>query len=376
MKILYNIPGTYRAAGMERVLANKANWLARHGYEVVVVTTEQQGRPSAFAMDDSIRCVDLGIGYEDNNGGSLVSKILGYPWKQICHRGKLSRLIKFEKPDVIVSMFGNDEAFVPALAKRHGAKSVLEIHFSRFKRLQYGRAGLWGMIDRWRSENDKKVAARFDDFVVLTEEDRIYWGDMPNIRVIPNACPLAFNETKVPNDPKVVLAVGRYNFQKQFDKLIDAWSLVAKECPGWSLRIVGEGEERAFLEKKIMDYGLQDRVILGRTEKDMATVYQEAAMLVVSSRYEGLPMVMIEAQKAGLPIVSFACKCGPRDIITDEEDGFLVEEGNTVELADRIFELIHDEEMRHRMGESAKLASQRFDEEKIMKQWVELFARR
>ena len=85
MKLLYNIAGTYRPAGMERVLTNKANWLAAHGYEVIIVTTDQKGRKPYFELDPSIRCVDLGIGYEDNNGGSLLNKIINYHFKQRRH---------------------------------------------------------------------------------------------------------------------------------------------------------------------------------------------------------------------------------------------------------------------------------------------------
>ena len=79
MKLLYLIAGTYRAAGMEKVLADKANWLVRHGYEVVIATTDQRGQEPAFPMDPSIRMVDLGINYEATNGGSFLKKAAALP---------------------------------------------------------------------------------------------------------------------------------------------------------------------------------------------------------------------------------------------------------------------------------------------------------
>jgi len=372
MKIIYNIAGTYRPAGMERVLANKTRALAEDGYELVVVTTDQRGQKPAFEFHPSIRFIDLGVNYEENNGGSFLNKVIHYPGKQLKHRIRVARVLKREKADVVVSMFCNDAAFLPKI--KDGSMKVLEIHFSRFKRLQYGRTGLWALADKWRSKNDLKVVQRFDKFVVLTEEDKQYWGNLQNIQVIPNARTFVVEEPATLDD-KVVLAVGRYNSQKQFDKLIDAWALVAKECPGWTLRLVGDGEERDFLQKRIADNRLEDRVILGKAESDMVSVYKHASILALSSRYEGLPMVLLEAQAVGLPIVSFACKCGPKDVITDGVDGFLVEEGDVTELADKLFLLIKDGELRKLMGRAAYENSARYAEDKIMAEWKDLFTR-
>jgi glycosyltransferase involved in cell wall biosynthesis len=358
MKLIYLIAGTYRPAGMERVLANKANWFAGQGADVLIVTTDQRGRESAFAMDPRIRTVDLGIGYEDNNGGSFVSKLLLYPFKQLKHRRRLTALLKREKADVVVSMFCNDASFVPGI--KDGSHKVLEIHFSRYKRLQYGRKGLWALADKWRSANDARVAARFERFVVLTDEDAGYWGKMPNIRVIPNARTFTF-DTPSSLENRQVLAVGRYSYQKAFDRLVAAWKMIDTE--GWTLRIAGAGD--ALPE-------LPDNVKTGLSE-DMKQEYLDSSIFALSSRYEGLPMVLLEAQAAGLPIVSFTCKCGPRDVVTDGVDGILVEEGDVRGLAKALKRLMDDRELRRKMGEAAYKASDRFDEEKIMRQWLQLF---
>ena len=358
MKLIYLIAGTYRPAGMERVLANKAGWFAGKGHDVLIVTTDQRGRESAFAMDPRIRTVDLGIGYEDNNGGSFVSKLLLYPFKQLKHRRRLTALLKREKADVVVSMFCNDASFVPGI--KDGSHKVLEIHFSRYKRLQYGRKGLWALADKWRSANDARVAARFERFVVLTDEDAGYWGTMPNIRVIPNARTFTF-DTPSSLENRQVLAVGRYSYQKAFDRLVAAWKMIDTE--GWTLRIAGAGDELP---------DLPDNVKTGLSE-DMKQEYLDSSIFALSSRYEGLPMVLLEAQAAGLPIVSFTCKCGPRDVVTDGVDGILVEEGDVRGLAKALKRLMDDRELRRKMGEAAYKASDRFDEEMIMRQWLQLF---
>lgn len=360
MKLFYLIAGTYRAAGMERALANKANWLASRGYDVTIVTTDQRGREPAFPLDTSIKSVDLGIDYELTNGRSFLVKAAQYPLKQLRHRCRLGRLLKAEKPDVTVCMFNNDAAFVPRI--KDGSRKVLEVHFSRFKRLQYGRGGLWALADKWRSRNDLKVASRFDRFVVLTQEDRGYWGELSNIRVIPNARTFAPGDLPQMAREKVVLAAGRYSHQKHFDALIEAWRRI--NTTGWTLRIAGEGDSLGELP---------ENVVTGPAA-DMKSEYARASIFALSSRYEGLPMVLLEAQAAGLPIVSFACKCGPRDVVTDGVDGFLVPEDDIASLAARLKQLMDDEPLRMRMSEAALMASERFDEQKIMSEWESLFA--
>lgn len=370
MKIVYCIAGTYNSGGMERVLANKANWLVRRGYELVIITTDQMGRKPFFELDSRIICFDLGINYEENNGKPFWNKVFNYPIKQFKHKRKLNKILKELRADIVISMFCNDAAIIPSV--KDGSKKLLEIHFSRFKRIQYGRTGVWKLADKLRSYNDLKVVYRYDRFIVLTEEDKKYWGDLENIQVIPNAISFTFNE---PSDltEKRVIAVGRYCYQKAFDRLIDAWNIVCQEVSDWTLYLVGEGEDRLALQGQIERLGLRDKIILGKSEVDMKTIYRNASLLVLSSRYEGLPMVLLEAQAAGLPIVSFMCKCGPKDVLEDGLDGILVQEGNVQALAEGILTIIRDDALRKRMGAMAYQRSNRYSEEYVMWQWVMLF---
>jgi glycosyltransferase involved in cell wall biosynthesis len=368
MYIIYNIAGLYRPAGMERVLTDKANWLAGHGHRVTIVTTEQKGRPNAFALDSRVRTIDLGIGYEDNNGASLWDKLVHYPAKQRKHRKLLEKILREEKPDITVSMFCNEVNLVPGI--KDGSKKVLEVHFSRFKRLQYGRKGLWAVADKLRSRQDARLIRRYDRFVVLTEEDKGLWGDTGNIRVIQNPvnfCP----GSPAPLDSKTVIAVGRYTYQKGLERLLDAWGLL--RIPGWSLRLVGDGEDREKLQAQIQKLELRDSVILGRAESDMASVYSGAALLVLPSRYEGLPMALLEAQAFGIPAVSFDCKCGPREIIRDAESGFIVPEGDVAALARAMERLMTDDGLRKKMGICAFKNADNWRTDRIMQKWISLF---
>ena len=370
MKILYCIACTCHSGGMERVLANKANYLARHGYEIVVVTTDQRGARPFFLLEPGIRCIDLGINYDENNGKSFLNKLLHYPLKQCRHKKRLKAVLMTERPDVTVSMFNNDAGFIPGI--KDGSAKLLEIHFSKFKRLQYGRKGVWKLADCWRSKQDEKTVRKFDRFVVLTEEDKAYWGNLPNIMVIPNAISGIPAETALLENKKVI-AVGRYAYQKGFERLVDAWYLLASRFPDWKLDIIGDGEERPLLEQRIHFYGLDRQVTLTRPTQEIGKVYQEASILASSSRYEGLPMVLLEAQAFGLPTVAFQCKCGPKDIVSDGINGYLVPEGDIAGMAQRLEILMKDEALRKRMGLKAKESALRFNEEVIMKKWMYTF---
>ena len=170
MRIVYCIAGTYNSGGMERVLANKANYLVSHGYEVFIITTDQRGKQPFFSLDERIRCYDLGINYEENNGKSLLNKIIHYPFKQWKHRKRLSELLRELRADIAISMFCNDVSFLWKI--KDGSRKILEIHFSRYKRLQYERKGAWKLADQWRSRMDEKTVKKYACFVVLTHEDK------------------------------------------------------------------------------------------------------------------------------------------------------------------------------------------------------------
>ncbi len=368
MHILYNIAGLYRPAGMERVLTDKAGWLVAHGHKVTILTTEQKGRRNAFPLDPRIETRDLAVGYEDNNGSRLLVKLLRYPVLQRRHRKALEAVLAELKPDITVSMFDNDVNLIPQM--RDGSRKVLEVHFSRFKRLQYGRRGLWALADRIRTRMDSRLVRKYDRFVVLTEEDKPNWGPMETIRVIANPVFLG-PDGPAPLDTKTVTSVGRYCHQKGFERLIEAWGLITRKT-GWTLRIVGDGELRPEMERQIASLGLQESVLLGRNS-DMAGVYRNASVLAVSSRYEGLSMALVESQTFGVPAVSFDCKCGPREIIRDGENGFLVPEGDVRGLAEALQKLIDDDGLRIRMGLSAYGGAGRWSPEVIMPQWIRLF---
>lgn len=370
MNILYTILGTYNSGGMERVLANKANYLAKLGYTVTIVTTDQRDKKPYFELDSSIILIDLKINYTDDLDKGILSRGISYFKKQKLHRKKLTEILFKVKPEITVSMFDNDASFITHIAD--GSKKVLEIHFSRFKRLQYGRKGIWKLIDTYRNKSDLKTVKKFDRFIVLTEEDKAYWGSLPNIEVIPNANSFT-SSTQASLTNNSVLAIGRFDYQKGFDDLIKIWQIVQQSNPKWKLNIYGHGPLENDLKKLISSCNLNDSIVLRSPIKDIKSVYLDHSILVMTSRYEGLPMVLLEGQVCGLPLVSYACKCGPKDIITDGSNGYIIDEGDKSQFASRLVSLMNNDSTRKTMGNNSLKNSENFTESKVMYKWIELF---
>lgn len=370
MKIAYCILGTFNSGGMERVLANKTNYLAKLGHDISIITTDQKNRKPYFDLHASIKQIDLGINYTENNSSGFLKKIFDYPRKQALHKKLLAEKLSEIQPDICVSLFDHEVGLLPDM--NDGSKKIVEIHFSRFKRLQYGRKGLWKFIDKYRSNKDLRTVQKFDKFVVLTQEDKSYWGDLPNIVVIPNAnsFPVAQRSQL---DSKNVIAVGRYDYQKRFEDLIDVWKLVHQEEPDWKLNIFGKGPERENLQNQINKLGLEDTLILKEPVRDIDKQYLSSSMIAMTSRYEGLPMALLEGQASGLPLISYTCKCGPKDIIQEGKNGYLLEEGDKVGMANKILTLIRDPELRDSMGQQAFEMSNNFSEAMVMEKWIQLF---
>lgn len=374
MKIIYCTHSTCNPGGMERVLLNKVTYLSQlPGWKVAVVTTDQHQRPPFYPFPEKVRMTDLGINYSEDNGKGAWKKITGYLRKRKEHKRKLTALLLKEKPDIVVSLYPSESSFIPDI--KDGSKKVLELHYCKFFRLQYGRKGLLGWIDKLRTRQDEQIVRRFDKFVVLTNEDRGYWGNLPNIEVIPNA---AMHVSDAYSDVmnKRVIAVGRLDYQKGFDRLVQAWQLVRHtgKFTDWKLDIFGQGEWREMLQQMIDKAELQDSVRLNRPTKQIGEEYVKSDMLVMSSNYEGFPMVMIEAMACGLPVVSFDYKCGPKDIIQPGINGLLVPNGDIQALADAMMKVMEDEAYRKMLSLNARKVVDTYSEQAVMSQWIRLFS--
>ncbi|HWV13485.1 MAG TPA: glycosyltransferase [Sphingobium sp.] len=187
--------------------------------------------------------------------------------------------------------------------------------------------------------------------------------------VIPNPtyAPIQLDDAR-PNGRRIV-AVGRLVPQKGFDLLLAAFAQVADRIPDWSLTIWGEGPERVRLEAQRDALGLRDRVALPGVTREHGGWLREADIFILSSRFEGWGIVIGEAMAAGVPVISFDCRWGPGEMISDGISGLLVPDGDIAALGEAIAALSADADQRLRLSEGARMAAQRFTIDRVLAQW-------
>ena len=363
--------------GIGRVTSIKANWFAEHGHDVWVVTANQCGERDYYELHPSIKRKDFAIGFQlGSDNGHLILKFIRKIGKMCRYRRELEQFILEVKPDIVVSTFTNDSDFLYKL--KDGSKKVLEFHFSHegFKsQMKYGPQTLKNkLLLTYRLRKHERIARKYDAFVVLTHEDAEAWKGYDNLHVIHNMLSFESQETATCKEKRVI-AVGRLDFQKKFDRLVDIWVLVNKECPEWKLDIFGQGIDKEKLQKQIHSLGLDKVIKINPPTKQIEREYQESSVFAMTSTYEGLPMTLLEAISYGLPCIAFSFPCGPRDIIEEGKSGYVIDEGDKEMFAKRLVELMRNDELRQEMGRNAKESSRKYSVDNIMGQWLALFSK-
>ena len=379
MKIVYCTPALYMAGGVERVLTMKANHLAEvYGYDITIILTEGADKPLFYPLSDKVNVVNLDIGFEVLWTCSFIRKIFVYLKKQRQYRKALERELLRIHPDITVSLLRREINFISSI--NDGSRKVGELHVNRanYRNFEGNKNIVKSVFAKWWMWNLVRHLRHLDRFVVLTEEDKAAWAELDNVVVIPNPLPFIEEHIHIKDAPqgkpqnKRILAVGRYAYQKGFDMLLTAWSEVEKRHSDWSLAIYGDGnrEEYVSLAERL---GIDmTRCHINPPTKDIRSEYADSSLFVMSSRFEGFGLVLIEAMSCALPVISFACPCGPKDIITDGS-GVLVDNGNIEKLAEAMDRLMADEPLRQRLAAGAFERSKAFHIDRIGERWNELF---
>ncbi len=367
MKIAYTISGIYNSGGMENILLQKANYLAEElEYDVTIITTDQDSRDTFFKISPKIKTIDLGVNYYKWRHTLLwhiIKTLLKYK-----HYKRLKKILFEQKYDIVISLMDFDLNLLHKI--KDGSKKVLESHFSKYRKSIASTNRLMSKIQYLRANSWNNTVMKYNRFVVLTEEDRQQWKNVQNCRVIPN---FITKQTAIKSQlkNKKVISIGRFTRQKGFDLLLKAWQQVVLKYPDWILTIIGGGDKTEY-ECLISQLNLTKSVVLKDPTNNIEYEYIDSSLYVLSSRYEGLPLVLLEAMSFGLPIVSFKCPCGPLDIVKPEF-GTLVEPNDCESLAKAIIEWIESDQKRMQAGEIAKECVQYYQQANIMKKWDSLF---
>jgi glycosyltransferase involved in cell wall biosynthesis len=198
-------------------------------------------------------------------------------------------------------------------------------------------------------------------------------GSGGRVVCIPNAAPDNDGGRRAQPDSRVVMAAGTLTRRKGFDRLLRAWALLAPDHPDWSVEIFGEGVEYDALDAHVHRLGLRRSVRLRGHSPKLMDELTRASLFAMTSRREGFPMVLLEAMSVGLPVVAYDCPTGPRDIVSDGVDGYVVPDGRTRLMAEALGRLMDDEDRRRRFGEGALEKARRYELATIAGRWDELF---
>lgn len=379
MRIVYIIDSLASKGGAERILSEKMSYMAdRYGYDVSVVTCYQDPvrQANVYPLSDKVRQVNLNIPYYSQYR-------YGYPlrlWKkwQLYQQLKrqLAATVRSIDPDILVGLGYFQADVVTAIRCR--AVKVVESHEARiFTMSDQGLQRSWLSqlyMRYYRSRYFRNVERQTDVVVTLTTGDAHEWRRVKRVEVIPNftMMPKAdagclFERTKR------VIAVGRLEWQKGFDRLIDIWAMVAPRHPDWHLDIFGSGTLEEMLKQQIHHAGLDDTIAIHPFSTNIREEYLKSSILAMTSRFEGFSLVLLEAMQNGVPIVAFDCPFGPSDVIVEDTSGYLVPDGNMSLYANRLDYLLSDAVLRQQMSQNALDIVRKYDVKSVMQRWRELF---
>ncbi len=366
-RLVYIVDSLAIFGGIERVVIDKINWLAKEPeYEVTLLTVNQGKHPVVFQLDSRVIRFDLNILFHRKYQFWGINRIV---YGMILHkrfRRQMEALLNKLSPHVIICTriyFIQDivkiSNKIPVVFEAHNSCSHEFEGDSFFRQLN---ALFW-----------YRFLKKIKMVVTLTKGDAEEWYKYnQNVRVIPNVVNLNKTNTYSNCSSKSVIFVGRYSYQKDIMTLLKIWRLVHKRYPEWVLNIFGGyGEQQ---EKILNEIGVNNlNIVLHNPKQSINEEYKRNSFLLLTSRYEPFGLVLPEAMSCGLPVVAFNCPYGPADIINDGIDGFLIANRCVEEYVEKVCLLIENEQLRIDMGKAGILSSQRFNECIIMPQWKKLF---
>jgi len=366
-KLLYVTDALAIHGGLERVLIDKANWLSTYGdYEVHILTTNQGNHPLPFSLNDKVFFEDLKIGFNHQYSYTGIKRLIFVIKLQKLFRKCLYEKFEEIKPDVVVCV---RQEFVADIIKvRENIPLVFESHSSRnsysFDNSTWRR--------KIRVQLMLRAVRHVQKVVALTIGDSTEWKKLKKeVCVIPNVVNLNNTEAYSSCKEKSVIFVGRFSEQKDIVSLLEIWKIVNRKHSDWQLKIFGDGELKEIYLSAIKD--MNANIFVHEPIVQIIEEYKKNSILLLTSFYEPFGLVLPEAMSCGLPVIAFDCPYGPSDIITDGVDGFLIKNRDIKAFADKVCQLIENEDLRRQMGQKGIVSSQRYRADVIMPQWISLF---
>ncbi|WP_074761438.1 glycosyltransferase [Xylanibacter ruminicola] len=352
--------------GIERVLIDKMNYLSTQlGYDVYMLTTCQGRHVIPYALDTRVHLDDLGIQfhkqYQYKGLKRLVDSYLRTKLFEKRFKEKLHEIL----PDIIICTTSDP---VYSIAKVKGKIPLIVESHSICKRTLFAK----GCYQRFRTFLLRNGLQKSTCIVALTEGDAIEWRKIhPHVEVIPNVVHLNNGSLSSLTEKRVIF-VGRFDYQKQPMEAIRIWKKVFSKHPDWHLEIYGEGEQEVDLIEKAKELNMN--IHIHKPVGDIFDCYRHSSLLISTSLFEPLGLVIPEAMSCGLPVIAYDCSYGPASIILDGTNGFLVNMNDREAMISKINLLISNVSLRQYMGKKALLSSSQYSADIIMPLWKRLFA--
>jgi glycosyltransferase involved in cell wall biosynthesis len=386
MKIRFLHANAYVGGGATRTTLSSAWALAERGHDVEVVSVLRRREVATFPVHPRVRVIPLVDEWSFKREPEPRA-----PVKRAVHASKRFAL---ERSTILGNRHDgrtkewhwlSDVRMLRWLRSVHdgviiGTRPAINLAIARYADPRVVRVAQDHMnLDSYRPKLRTAIQRQYGDLdavVTLTERDAEEYAALLNgstrVLSVPNGVPET-SGVRASLDSNVVITAGRLTRQKGYDRLLPAWAKVAAQRPGWQLQIYGAGPKDAPLQQQIDELAIGDTAqLMGRTS-EMFERMSESAFFVMTSRKEGLPMVLLEAMGIGLPVISYDCPTGPRDVISDGVDGFVVPDGDEDALVARMIELMDDVEQRKRFGAAALEKAVEYDVYRLAERWEGLF---
>lgn len=363
-KLALFVSNLCNVGGTERVTALLANELIEQ-YDCSIVTLFKD-KDIYFKLNSRIQLINI-----YNNRVKLKEVI----FKSI---SKYINIIEENNFDIIF-IIGKNNGIMPLIAAYLTNTKVVFCEHNSILNYRFYNENLIKKI--YRKLFQILILKLSDKIVVLTDREKNIFLNLYNIKndkilIIPNYLDDTILEKNIVYNvtSKKIITVGRIDYQKGYEYLIEVARLVFEKHPDWQWDIYGDGE--AEYKNKIINlinkHNLQNYIILQGNRSDIYDLYKNYSLFVMTSRFEGFGMVLVEAKAKKLPLLSFDINSGPSDIIRNGIDGFLVKPFDCQMMADKIFELIENPELRQKFSDNAHGNIDKFSKEKIIKQWCDL----
>ncbi len=370
MKIVYVYKALALWGGIERIFTDKMNYFSeQYRYDVTIITTCQGNHTVPYSLSPKVKHIDLNIRFHTKYLYSILKQL----WIGHKMNIKFKRLLKEQfdtiKPDIIIVTTDLYMDVVTQLA--NGIPVIAESHSDKYQNLLSNNGKKLNIIQQYEQYKYLKSINKVTELVTLTEQDAKIWNIPKKTVIIPNCIHANHIEHSICENKQVIF-VGRFSYQKGIDYAIDIWKIVHQKHPDWELHLYGEGEMKSLYVSEIKNQSLDTTIFIHKPTSHIDNAYKESSIFMLTSRYEPFGLVIPEAMSCGVPCIAFKC-AGPMNIIDNQINGILIDNGNIQKFADAICYLIENEQIRKTMGQKAIEKAQFYDIQNIMPKWKELF---